>query len=43
MIMEYTWKNSLHRFRVLKRGVRALGVNRGEKLPNSLVEIDIGD
>lgn len=31
MIMEYTWKNSLHRFRVLKRGVRALGVNRGEK------------
>ena len=31
MIMEYTWKNSLHRFRVLKRGVRALGVNRREK------------
>ena len=39
MIMEYTWKNSLHRFRVLKRGVRALGVNRGEKSS----EIDIGD
>ena len=35
-----TLKNSLYRFRALKRGIRALGVNIGENLSNSLVEID---